>query len=187
MFTRLTLVTNLVVLGLFTGVMTGHDSRLSSPSAKTSHSSQVDQFAGRYILVRDQSADLRQAIDQATETMNFFVRRIARRQLRQKNVLYPSFVMSRSGEFFCTALAGESALSLPLSGSAITWKAPDGETVRVRLMVGPELGQVFEAKQGRRENRFTLSSGGTVLTMEVKIISQELPKPVEYRLVYRRG
>jgi hypothetical protein len=118
--------------------------------------------------------------------MNLFVRPIARRQLRQKTVLYSSFAMWKSGEFFCVSLPGESVLSLPLSGSIVLWKAPDGETVRVHLVLGPPLSQVFEAKQGRRENHFTLSSDRAVLTMDVRITSNELPKPVECRLIYRR-
>jgi hypothetical protein len=173
---RLGYIPVLAALGSLAGVLAD-----SAPE-----SSQVDQFAGHYVLIRDQSEDLRQAIDRATETMNFFVRPIARRQLRQKTVLYSSFAMRRSGEFFCITLAGEPVLSLPLSGSVVVWKAPDGEIVRVRLVLGPELAQVFEAKQGRRENRFTLSPNGAVLTMDIRITSDELPRPVEYRLVYRR-
>jgi hypothetical protein len=102
---RLTFVTSLVLLGLFTGVMTGYASRFSSHSAKTFHFSQVDQFAGHYVLIRDQSEDLKQAINRATDTLNFILRPIARRQLRQRVVLYPSFAMGREGESFRTSLA----------------------------------------------------------------------------------
>jgi hypothetical protein len=164
----------LVVWSLLTGVIAG-----------TSARSPADQFVGRYELIRDQGANLRAAIDRATATMNFILRPIARRQLRQKTVLYSSFAMESSGGFLHITLAGEPALSLPLSGAAVLWRAPDGETVRVHLMPGPELVQVFEAKLGRRENRFTLSADRAVLTMNVKITSYELPQPVEYRLIYR--
>ncbi|MFL6464159.1 MAG: hypothetical protein ACJ73N_07095 [Bryobacteraceae bacterium] len=161
-------------------------SLLTGVIAGASALSPADQFAGHYVLIRDQSADLREAIDRATATMNFIVRPIARRQLRQKTVLCSSFSMEKTGGFLRITLAGEPALSLPLSGAAVPWRAPDGETVRVHLIPGPELVQVFEAKLGRRENHFTLSADRAVLTMSVKITSYELPQPVEYRLIYRR-
>lgn len=164
------------VLGLLLGTMV----------YKAADLSPVDRFTGRYVLLRDQKEDVRQAIERATESMNFFARPIARRLLRQKNVLYPSFSMERSHEFLLISLAGEPSLLLPLSGAAVPWKAPDGETVRVRLVLGQALRQIFEAKQGHRENRFTLSSDGGLLTMDVTITSSELPQPVEYRLIYRR-
>lgn len=164
------------VLGLLLGITV----------CKATDLSYVDRFAGHYALVKDQKEDIRRAIEQATESMNFFARPIARRLLRQKTVLYPAFSMERSGEFLRTSLAGQPPLLLPLSGAAVPWKTPDGETVRVRLISGQALRQLFVAKQGRRENRFTLSSDGGLLTMEVTITSNELPRPVEYRLIYRR-
>ncbi|MBV9039174.1 MAG: hypothetical protein JO182_32115 [Acidobacteriaceae bacterium] len=166
-----------VALGLLLGRVVGEASNFPL----------LDRFAGHYVLLRDQSEDIRRAIERATENMNFFVRPIARRLLRQKTILYPSFSLERSGEFLHTSLAGEPPLLLPLSGAAVPWKAPDGETVRVRLILGQQaLRQIFEAKQGRRENRFTLSSDGGLLMMDVTITSNELPQPVKYQLIYRR-
>lgn len=153
----------------------------------TSQRPLVDEFAGMYTLLRDQSEDPKQAIDRATGTMSFFVRPIARRQLRQKTETYHSFSLQRSGEFLNTRLPSEPVLSLPLSGSTVLWKSPDGEMVRVHLQPGPELVQVFETKQGRREDRFTLSPDHRLLTISVKVTSNQLPKPVEYRMVYRRA
>lgn len=182
MFSGLTLrsifTVSLIALGAFPGVITGHASfRLS----------QIDQFAGHYVLLRDQSEDLKQAIDRATDTMNFFLRTIARRQLRQRAVLYPSFAMGRTGENFRTDLTDQTSLSLPLSGSPVLWRAPFGEVVRAHLQPGPELAEIFDTKRGRCEQRFQLSPDRKMLTLEVRITSNELPKPVEYRLVYRRA
>jgi hypothetical protein len=184
---RLTFVPNLVILGLFTGVMPGGASSFSSSSATTFFSSQIDQFAGCYVLIRDQSEDLKQAINRATDTMNFIRRKIARRQLREKVVLYPVFAMQRNGESFRTSLADKTTLSLPLSGSPVLWRAPFGEMVQARLRPGPELLEVFEMKQGHCEHHFRLSPDRRVLTVDVRITSRDLPKPVEYRLVYRRA
>src|SRR4051812_22429465 len=102
----------LVYLGCITA-LTAQSSFAGVMIQSASTFSPVDQFSGHYVLIRDQSEDLKQAIDQATETMNLFVRPIARRQLRQKTVLYSSFAMWKSGEFFCVSLPGESVLSLP--------------------------------------------------------------------------
>ena len=146
----------------------------------------VDRFTGRYVLVRNQSEDIQQAIERSVARMNFLVRPIARRQLRQKTILSSSFAMERSDDFLRVTLAGEPTLLLPLSGATVSWKAPDGETVQVCLVPGSDLVQIFKSKQGQRENRFTLSPDRELITMSVRITSRELPRPVEYRLVYRR-
>ena len=155
-------------------------------SARPLHFSEVDHFAGRYTLRRDQSEDLRQAINRATDAMNFLRRGMARRQLREKLTLYPSVSMGRTGDDFRTNLAGKATLSLPLSGAPILWKAPFGEIVKVRLRSGPELLEIFDMKQGHCEHLFRLSPDCRVLTGDVRVTSNELPEPVEYRLVYQR-
>lgn len=175
---RLILAAKLAVVGSLPGVMTG---------STLFHFSQIDQFAGRYVLLRDPSEDLKQAIDRATSTVSFVRRTIMRRQLRQRAVAYSSFVMGRAGESLRTTLADKGTLSLPLSGSPILWKAPFGEVVQAHLQLGPELVEVFEAKRGRCESHFQLSSDHRILVVDIRMISEELPRPVEYRLVYRRA
>jgi hypothetical protein len=165
--------------------MSGNATRFSSISATAF--SQVDQFAGHYVLIRDQSEDLKQAINRATDRMNFILKPIARRQLRQRMALYPSFAMGRRGDSFRTSLAGQIILSLPLSGLPVLWRAPFGEVVRARLQPGPELLEIFETERGQCEHLFRLSPDHKVLIVEVRITSRELPKPVEYQLMYRRA
>ncbi|MBV9940091.1 MAG: hypothetical protein JO150_16420 [Acidobacteriaceae bacterium] len=175
---RLTLAAMLTAWGSLPGVMTDN-----APF----HVSQVDQFAGRYVLLRDPSEDLKQAINRATSTVSFVRRAMVRWQLRQRAVAYSSFVMGRAGESLRTILADKGSLSLPLSGSPVLWKAPFGEIVRAHLQLGTELVEVFEAKRGRCESHFQLSPDRQVLVVEIRMISEELPEPVEYRLVYRRA
>ena len=156
-------------------------------AASSFHLSEIDHFAGRYILMRDQSEDLKQAINRATDTMNFLRRRIARRQLNEKLALYRTVSLGRTGESFKTNLAGKSTLSLPLSGAPVLWKAPFGETVQARLRPGPELLEIFDMKQGHCEHHYHLSPDHRVLTVDIKVTSSELPKAVEYRLIYQRA
>ncbi|MFL6464158.1 MAG: hypothetical protein ACJ73N_07090 [Bryobacteraceae bacterium] len=177
----------LVASGLLISSMIGSASAFSRSSAKSFRLSEIDHFAGRYVLIRDQSEDLKQAINRATDAMNFLRRLTARRQLREKVVLYPAFAMGRSGEIFRTSLAGKTILSLPLSGATVLWKAPFGETVQARLQPGPELLEIFEMKRAHCEHLFRLSPDSRVLTVDVRITSDELPKPVEYQLIYRRA
>jgi hypothetical protein len=174
------------ILAIF-GLLVGSTSALARGSAGPFHLSEIDHFAGRYILMGDQSENLKQAINRATETMNFLRRRVARRQLREKLTLYPVFSIQRNGESLRTSLAGQTTLSLPLSGAPVLWKAPFGETVQARLRPGPELLEVFEMKQGHCEHRYRLSPDGRVLTVNVRVTSNELPKPVEYWLIYQRA
>ena len=168
-------------------LLVGSTFALARGSTGFFRSSEVDPFTGRYTLMGDQSEQLRQAINRATDTMNFLRRRIARRQLHEKLALYPTVSLRRSGECFKTDLAGNASLSLPLSGAPVLWRAPFGETVKARLGPGPELREIFDMKQGRCEHRFRLSPDHRILTVEVKVTSNELPKPIEYRLVYQRA
>ena len=119
--------------------------------------------------------------------MNWLRRRMARRQLYEKLALYPTVSLGRSGESFRTDLAGKATLLLPISGAPVLWKAPFGETVQARLRLGPELLEIFELKQGHCEHRFQLSPDRRILTVEIKVTSKDLPKPVEYRLIYQRA
>lgn len=175
---RLTLAATLTAMGSLPGVMT---------DSVSIHSSQVDQFAGHYVLLRDPSEDLKQAINRATSTVSFVRRAIVRSQLRQRAVAYSSFVMGRAGESLRTILADKGTLSLPLSGSPVLWKAPFGEMVRAHLQLGPEMVEIFETKRGRCESHFQLSPDHRVLVVDIRMISEELPRPVEYRLIYRRA
>lgn len=177
----------LVALALLISNLVWSASAPSRSSANPFRSSEIDHFAGRYILIRDQSEDLKQAINRATDTMNFFRRQMARRQLREKLALYSTVSMGRSGESFRTNLAGKTTLSLPLSGAPVLWRAPFGEMVQARLRPGSELLETFELKQGHCEHRFRLSPDRRILTVDVRVTSDELPKPVVYQLVYQRA
>ena len=130
--------------GLLAGLIACGLCGFSESSATPFRPSSVDRFAGHYVLSQGESEDPKQAVNRATDEMNFVTRTMARRQLRQRTVLYPQFTMQRDGENLQTSVpsAGQT-LSLPVSGSAVAWRAPFGEVVQVRLQAGPELVDVF--------------------------------------------
>jgi hypothetical protein len=84
-------------------------------------------------------------------------------------------------------LAGK-AIVVPASGAAVKWTREDGETFDVSGKVaGSTLTQTFVAEDGKRVNVYTLSPDGKTLTMNVTVTSPRLPKPLNYKLVYRRA
>jgi hypothetical protein len=52
---------------------------------------------------------------------------------------------------------------------------------------GDRISQVYESEDGRRENEFTFSQDGQVLTLKVRLASSRLSVPVVYVLSYKRA
>lgn len=144
-----------------------------------------DRLAGSWVLDRRRSDSVDQAINDAVRRMNVFTRGVARGRLRRTNPPYANVRIAFYGDN-AEITAGPSRLVLPLSGAPVTWKR-DGETLTVtgRMESGSYV-ETFDAKDGRRTNVFSAGSDGT-LTMSVTVTSPRLPKPLTYRLVYRRG
>ena len=139
---------------------------------------------GEWRIDRAASDDVGRAIQSATAKMNAFTRPIARRRLARTNPVYER-VSLRFTPSSAHVTAGPSTLDLPASGAAIRWQR-DGETLQVSgRLRGNEFIETFDAKDGRRTNVFSPRAGDT-LAMTVTVTSPRLPKPLTYRLVYRR-
>jgi hypothetical protein len=73
---------------------------------------------------------------------------------------------------------------LPLSGAPVRWKH-DGETLTVTGKTsGSGYVETFQAADGHRTNTFAPTANG--LTLTVTLTSPRLPKPLRYKLAYRR-
>jgi len=144
-------------------------------------------FEGSFSLVPARSDDINRAIGRAVAGLNFAFRPIARSRLRRANTPYAAVMIERRGTDVAIGLDAGDAIVTPASGAPVRWRRPDGEVLQVSTAwEGGRLRQSFVAEDGRRDNLYSVSEDGRLLTMDVTVSSPRLPEPLRYRLVYRR-
>lgn len=136
---------------------------------------------GTYKLVKEESDDVKKAIEKVVSRMSFLTRGVARSRLEAKCIVYPSVTISKQGKIYRIELEKGSTVVAEPGGPAQPWTAADGETVQIRLL--PDFREVIESKDGQRENAF--SRQGDRLILKARLTSSRLPAPIEYKLVYR--
>ncbi len=158
---------------------------LLAPSSAVN--AQAAAIEGSYVLVPEESADVRAAVREGTQKANFFVRNFGRGVLER--TLEPAdtlrIVFDTSGVTITTT--GADLLHTPLDGDAIEVQNPAGETERVATyQEDGALRRVFDAGRGTREFLYTLDQDGAGLDVMVEVRSTMFPDPIHYRLRYRR-
>lgn len=141
-----------------------------------------DAFLGDYQLVPAESENIPKAVERVVEKMSFLTRGTARSRITAKCIAYPAVHIAKENGVYKIHLEKGSYALLTPGGPTVTWKTPEGETVKLRLT--PEFRQIIESKDGQRENQFSLTANRLVIS--TKLSSPRLPAPVEYKLVYRR-
>jgi hypothetical protein len=147
----------------------------------------LDTYVGEYSLISSESDDMEKVVEDTAAGLNVFVRPIARGRLRKTQIAFPLIRISRNGDGFRIAHNGGTDVSHRTVEDPVHAKSPDGAKIVVRLIPGPPLSQTYESGDGMRTNRYLLSEEKSKLTMEVRVTSPRLPKPIEYKLVYRRN
>jgi hypothetical protein len=147
----------------------------------------ADAFAGRYRFVggQRQREAVTAAIEGVVAEMNPLARAIARNRLVESNPV-PDAIDIRRREDTIEVKLGERSYVAPLDESQTSAKGVNGDTLRYHVELdGPELRQVFVGERGRREN--TLHRRGPQrLELNVVVKSEQLPKPLTYRLTFER-
>lgn len=142
---------------------------------------------GRYTPIPERSDDIEAAIEAAVDDMNFIKRPIARSRLRKTNPAYQRIIIGRKASDVEVTFDKGSAITSPADGTPVKWKREDGEVFEVKThWQAKKLTQNFKAEDGERTNTFHLNADGE-LVLDVKIKSDQLPKPLTYSLVYRRA
>ena len=142
---------------------------------------------GTFTLNRQQSDDVNRAIETAVARMSFVTRPIARGRLRRTNQPYNRVVVNYTTSQVSTTFDQRRAIESPANGQPVKWTREDGEKFDLSGHVtNGVLTQTFVAEDGRRTNTYTLSPDGKTLTLNVRVESPRLPKPVMYKLVYHR-
>jgi len=148
---------------------------------------QTSALEGSYILVPEESADVRAAVRAGTEKANFFVRNFGRgvleRSLEPADTLRITF---DEGGVSITTKDGD-VLHTPLDGAPVEVRNSAGEMERVTTdRVDGSLRRLFDAGKGTREFFYALEQDGTALSVSVEVRSSMFPEPIRYRLLYAR-
>ena len=134
----------------------------------------------------DSAPDLPKVIEQATASMNFITRPIARSRLNKTNEVYPSLRIEREADTISIQYGQRQPLRLPADGSPVSWTREDGETFLVSARFQQDsLVQTYKAKDGERTNVFQVDPASRILTLKVTVTSPRLPRPVIYAITYR--
>src|SRR5262249_9930188 len=111
---------------------------------------------------------------------------IARSRLRSTNQLARRISIAISGPQVDIVTDGTS-IKTTTDGQPAGWTREDGERIMVStLWKGGALERVFKAEDGERANTYRLGGDGDTMTVGVVVTSPQLPRPLAYRLVYRR-
>src|SRR5690606_15922043 len=129
------------------------------------------------------------AIEQTVNAMNFFVRGLARDQLRDNTPLNGRIDLLFRDDGRITVMfdgdSGRRYTSRP--GSTSRFRTPDGEEMRVtqRLRDDGRREQVFETDRGTRWNVYQSTGEGQV-RVEATTQGMMMPQPLYFTFDYRR-
>jgi len=144
-------------------------------------------FDGVFVFDPANSADISKAIESSIADMNFVTRPVARSRLTKTN-LVPQQVSIHTDANGIDLIVGKAhPPKLPSNGSAVQWLTPDGENVQVSEKQNTaSLVETIQGEDGAKKNTFTLSPDGAQLFLDVLVSSAKLPKPLTYRLAFKR-
>ena len=151
----------------------------------------LEKYLGTYRYVGGDTdiEALDRAIEDVVSQMNFLIRGIARRRLRDPNLPSKEVTITSDDGQIRIDRPGQPPVSAPVDGKAITWRHPeDGDVFRVQHGIDArgELYQRFEGERSVSRNRFVLSDDGNALSIHTFIQADRLPAPLRFQMSYRR-
>ncbi len=159
--------------------------------AQDDEASAEEQFSGSYTLSVPQKkarASINQKIEKLVDDMNFVKRPFARSSLKGTTEPCGKLTLAFPSDEVSVKCHGKPVTVSPDDGTQAPYKSDDGETYQVRQEIsGSSLTQFFRGEDGTRTNTYTLSDGGDTLNLAVKIESDQLPRPLQYKLSFKRA
>ena len=177
------LVTSLAAAGVKPAVASPPATFEAQPLSKEA----ADRFVGSYRFAGgDRERAARDAaIDGVVEEMNFLVRGVARKRLKESNRIAERVSISRK-ESQLTIRFDDRAYTAPINGGAVAVVGITGAELKLRHRVSNgRIEQIFEGEDGGRTNQLELDGEGR-LTIRVRVFSDKLPKDLRYKLTYAR-
>ncbi|MDQ2834831.1 MAG: hypothetical protein M3Y50_14060 [Acidobacteriota bacterium] len=189
----------LIVLFVFTGASfaSGRSGEvesqtpvMSAAKAKgTATPAERARFAGsyRYAGSAEEEEGRRAAIDRAVKSTFFAIRSAARSRISATTQILPSYSFSFEAGKIRVQASSRPEMVSPENGEPADYAFKGMRSKFTQRFAGGRLTQVFVSESGTRENEFTLSEDGKVLTLKVTLTSPRLPKGVVYSLSYKKS
>jgi hypothetical protein len=134
----------------------------------------------------DSAPDLPRVIEEATASMNFITRPIARSRLNKTNEVYQTVRIEREAGTISIQYGQRQPQRMPADGSPVAWTREDGEKFLISARADrDDLVQTYKAEDGERTNVFHVDPASRILTLNVTVTSPRLPRPVSYAITYR--
>ena len=148
---------------------------------------QAPSMNGTFVFTAQGSDNVEDVIKAGTARMTFIKRPIARSRLKKTNQPYQSVTIEHTPAQVSVQTDNRKPILTPADGKSIKWTREDGEVFDVNTVWEQgKLKEMFVAGDGSRENLFSVSADGTILTMQVTIRSPQLPAPIVYEVDYKR-
>lgn len=156
--------------------------------AASAEEPQTPCLQGTFILDAPKSDDIYKAIEATVKGMHFLAKPVARKRLRKTNARYQRIIISCAQAEVSIATDQGAPLRTPVNGTPVEWAREDGEKLKVStIWEGGKLKRTFEGKDGQRVNLYSVSADGNTLTVQVSVTSPRLPRPLTYKMVYKRA
>lgn len=155
--------------------------------AANEETAQQPTIEGVYAFDAATSEDIKGAINSVTSKMNFIVKGVARSRLTKTNPAYQRIAIAKEGNEIVVTLDTRKPIRMPADGSSIKWTREDGEKFNLTAAwQDTQLTQTYVAEDGQRVNDFSLGTDGSTMTLAVTVSSEQLPRPMQYKLGYKR-
>ncbi|MBN4049420.1 hypothetical protein JYT86_00150 [bacterium AH-315-N03] len=150
----------------------------------------LELFEGRYTFAggEPEEARLRDAIDSVVDRLSFFIRDIARGEIRRNIQPDPRIRLEVVDRGRLRLSFGDwGPIDVRLDGSTTHVQGPDGAETRISARLqGSRIEVIQESSRGRRVNWLTLSPDARYLFLQVSVGADQLPANIRYTLSYRR-
>ncbi len=134
-------------------------------------------------------SSMSQAVDQALGHVLAIVRPLVRNKLEAVVVPYRSIEMAvTNGIITFNRNASDQPITAEIGGKAVHYRLADGRSSDVTFVAeGDKIRQTYSDKRGTRENLFSLSKDGQLLTMDVTIRPTIIKSAITLTLTYVRN
>jgi hypothetical protein len=163
--------------------------RSSAPPASGTATDPRTRFAGtyRYAGSAEEEEARRAAIDRSVEGFSVITRSTARNRVSSKTQILSLYTFSFEPGKICVRASSRPDMISGDKGEPADYVYNGSWSKLTQRLEGDRISQVYESEDGRRENEFTFSQDGQVLTLKVTLASSRLSVPVVYVLSYKRA
>lgn len=169
-------------------------SGLAFPSLAAAEDSEIDaakgDFEGVYTSkdgVKKERKAINEVIEEIVDDMSFVKRPFARSALKDSTRPCPTLEIAFSGDQITLFCKTRSPIRSPLDGTAVDWTNEGGDPHRVsQALENGRIVQIFRGEDGSRKNVYTLKNDGKELELEVTITSDDLPRALTYKRLFRK-